>query len=88
MLGDVGEHVGEPSLRLDIIELGGLDQRVKHGGAVAAAVGAAEQPGFAGRRSFTTRCSYRHSHERKCHGKLRFQGKRRRNPALCGMGLA
>ena len=47
MIGDAGEHIGEPSLWVDIVELCGLDQRVKHGSALATAVGAAEQPGFA-----------------------------------------
>ena len=50
MIGDAGEHVGEPGLRVDVVELCGLDQRVEDGGAVAAAVGAAEQPGFAAKR--------------------------------------
>jgi hypothetical protein len=35
---DVGEDIGEPSLRIDIVELGGLDQRVDNGGALAAAL--------------------------------------------------
>jgi len=26
------EHVGEPGLRIDVVELGGLDQRVDRGG--------------------------------------------------------
>jgi hypothetical protein len=44
MLGDAGEHVGEPSLRVDVVELGGADQGIDDGGALATAVGAAEQP--------------------------------------------
>jgi hypothetical protein len=36
---DAGEDVGEPSLRLDVVEPGGPDQRVHHGGALAAAIG-------------------------------------------------
>ena len=47
------EHVGEPGLRIDVVELGGLDQRVDGGGAPAAGVGAGEGPVVAGRR----RCS-------------------------------
>jgi hypothetical protein len=47
---DAGEYVGEPSLRIDVVELGGLDQRVHHGGALAAAVGAGEQPRLAAKR--------------------------------------
>jgi len=31
-----GKHVCEPSLRIDAVELGGLDQRVDCGGAMAA----------------------------------------------------
>jgi hypothetical protein len=37
---DARQHVGEPGLRIDAVELGGLDQRVDDGGARAAAVGA------------------------------------------------
>ena len=44
MIGDAGEHVGEPGLRIDVVELGGLDQRVDRRGALAAAIGAGEQP--------------------------------------------
>lgn len=50
MVRDAGEHVGEPGLRVDIVEAGGLDQRVKDGGALTAAVRAAEQPGLAAER--------------------------------------
>ena len=50
MVGDAGEHVGEPGLRVDIVEPSGLDQRVQDGGSVTTAVGAAEQPGFAAKR--------------------------------------
>ena len=44
MLGDAGEHVGQPSLGVDIVELGGDDEAVQEGGALAAAIGAGEQP--------------------------------------------
>jgi hypothetical protein len=44
MVVDAGEHVGEPGLRIDVVEARGLDQRVHHGGALAAAIGAREQP--------------------------------------------
>ncbi len=40
MLGDAGEGVGEPSLRIDVVHLGGDDQAVHDGGALAAAIGA------------------------------------------------
>ena len=43
-LGDAGKHIGEPSLRVDVVELGGGDEGVHRRGALAAAVGAAEQP--------------------------------------------
>ena len=43
-LGDAGENVGEPSLRIDVVELGGDDEGIHRRGAHAAAVGAAEQP--------------------------------------------
>ena len=47
MIGDAGEHVGEPGLRIDVVELGRVDQRVHDRGALAAAIGAGEQPGLA-----------------------------------------
>ena len=46
-LGDAGEDVGEPGLRVDVVELGGADQRVHHRCSLAAAIGAGEQPGLA-----------------------------------------
>jgi len=49
-VGDAGEEVGEPSLRVDVVELGGLDQRVEDGGALATAIRAAEKPGLATER--------------------------------------
>jgi hypothetical protein len=42
--GDAGEHVREPSLRVDVVELRGGDQAVDKGGPFAAAVGAGEEP--------------------------------------------
>ena len=39
-----GQDVGEPGLRVDIVEFGGLDQRIGGGGAAAAFVGAGEGP--------------------------------------------
>ena len=38
------QHVGEPGLRVDVIELGSLDQRVNRGGASAARIGTGEGP--------------------------------------------
>jgi hypothetical protein len=47
---NAGKNIGEPCLRIDIVELCGLDQRVDDGGALAATIGAAEQPRFAAER--------------------------------------
>jgi hypothetical protein len=44
MIGDAGEHVGEPRLGIDAREFAALDQSVHDGGAVAAGVGATEGP--------------------------------------------
>src|SRR5271170_5245929 len=44
VIRQAGEHVGEPRLRIDIVELGGGDQRVDRSGAPAAFVGAGEGP--------------------------------------------
>jgi hypothetical protein len=42
VIGQASEHVGEPGLRVDIVELGGGDQRVDRSGAPAAFIGAGE----------------------------------------------
>lgn len=55
MIGDAGEDIGEPGLRIDIVELGGLDEGVDDGGALAAAIGAAEQPCLAAKRDAAQR---------------------------------
>lgn len=47
VIGDSTEHVCEPKLWIDIIELGGLDQCVHGRGALATTLGAGEEPGFA-----------------------------------------
>ena len=39
MLGDASENVGEPGLRIDVVELGGGDQGVDGRGAPAALIG-------------------------------------------------
>src|SRR4029077_8842584 len=44
MVGDAGEDIGQPGLRIDVVELGGHDQAVQEGGALTASVGAGEQP--------------------------------------------
>jgi len=47
VIGDAAQDVGEPGLGIDAVEFGGTDQRVDRRGALAATVGAGEQPGFA-----------------------------------------
>jgi len=44
MVVDPAEHVAEPGFRVDVVELGWLDQRVDRGGPLAAPVRAAEGP--------------------------------------------
>jgi hypothetical protein len=51
MIGDAREDIGEPSLRVDVVEPGGLDRRVDEGGTLPAVVGAAEQPCLAAKRN-------------------------------------
>src|SRR6266853_2429312 len=46
VIGDACEHVGEPSLRINIVELGRLNQCQHYRGALAAAIGAGEEPDF------------------------------------------
>ena len=43
-IGDAGEHIGEPGLRIDVVELGGHDQRSMAAARSAAAIGAGEEP--------------------------------------------
>jgi hypothetical protein len=47
MIRQAREHVGEPSLWIDVAEFGSLDERVDGGGAMAAFVGACEGPALA-----------------------------------------
>jgi len=44
MIGQPSEHVGEPGPRINIVELGGLDQRVDGSGAPSTFVGSREVP--------------------------------------------
>jgi hypothetical protein len=44
MIWQSGEHVGEPGTRIDVVELGGLDQRVDGCGAPAAVVRSCKSP--------------------------------------------
>src|SRR6201996_6491516 len=46
MIREVGQHVGKPSLRVDVIELGGGDEAVDGSRAPAAIVGPSEGPIF------------------------------------------
>ena len=55
MIGDAGEDIGKPCLRIDIVELGGLDERVDDSSTLPAAVGAAEQPCLAAERDAAQR---------------------------------
>jgi hypothetical protein len=47
MLCDTGEHVGEPGLRIEVVQLASDDHGVHGGRALAAAVGTGEEPRFA-----------------------------------------
>jgi hypothetical protein len=42
MLGDPGQDIGQPGLRVDIVHFGGDDQAVQHCGALSATVGTRE----------------------------------------------
>jgi hypothetical protein len=42
--GDALEHIGEPGLGIEVVELGGADQGIHDRSAQAAAIGADEQP--------------------------------------------
>jgi len=44
MVGDAGQDIGQPGARVNVVQLGGVDQRVHGRGAVTAAVTAREQP--------------------------------------------
>src|SRR6266404_5219549 len=46
VLGDAREHVCQPSLRINIVELASLNQRQHDRGTLAAAIGAGKQPRF------------------------------------------
>lgn len=46
MVGDAGERVGEPGLRIDAIELCGFDQCIGNGSGVASALRTYKQPAF------------------------------------------
>ena len=50
MIGDPAEHVGEPGLRIDVVEFRRADQGVHRGGPLATTIGAGEQPCAAAER--------------------------------------
>ena len=43
MIGDAGEDIAEVGFGIEAVELGGFDERVDRGGALAAGIGAGEQ---------------------------------------------
>jgi len=43
-VGDASEHVGEPRLWIDVIVLGGENQRCHEGGAIGTRIGAGKEP--------------------------------------------
>jgi len=47
MLGNARKDVGEPCLRIDVVELGGYDQSRHDRGTLGTAIGSGEQPGLA-----------------------------------------
>ena len=46
MIGDAGQHIGEPGARIDIAEFGRADERIHRCRPLPTAVTAGEQPGF------------------------------------------
>lgn len=47
MLSDAGEYIGQPGLRVDVVQIRGDDQTVYRGSALTAAIGPDEQPRLA-----------------------------------------
>ena len=43
MVGDAVDHLAQIGFRIEAVELGGFDERVSRGGALAAGIGAGEQ---------------------------------------------
>ena len=46
VLGDAGEDVSEPGLRINVVQFARHNQAIHHRGALSAAIGADEQPRF------------------------------------------
>ena len=44
VLGDASEHIGEPGLRIDVVQLASDNETIHGSGALAAPIGASEQP--------------------------------------------
>jgi hypothetical protein len=57
LVGDTGEHIGEPGARIHAVQLGGGGQGVDHRVPPAATVTAREQPGFPA-EGHTTACAF------------------------------
>lgn len=55
MGGDASEHIGQPSVGIDVVHLGGDDQAVHGRGSLAAPIGSAEQPGLTAERDAAQR---------------------------------
>lgn len=55
MIGNAGEDVGGPGLGIDVVELGGHNQAVEERRALAATIGAGEQPSLATERQAAQR---------------------------------
>ena len=66
MIGQSGEHVCEPSLRVDVVELGGLDESVDGGGAMAAFVRSCEVPIHKIPKIYASRFTACHSRRTDC----------------------
>jgi hypothetical protein len=55
VLGDAGQHVGQPSLGIDIVHFCRDDDAVHGGGSLSAAIGAGEQPRLSAKGDATQR---------------------------------
>src|SRR5262245_64377610 len=55
VFGDAREHVCKPGLRINVVELAGLDQRQQDRGTLTAAIGAGKQPRLAPKRNSSQR---------------------------------
>jgi hypothetical protein len=51
VLGDAGQDVGQPGLRVDVVHFGRDDDAVHGGGALSAAIGTGEQPRLTSERN-------------------------------------